>query len=246
MYRLYARAGLGSVLVETQLAWSGLKHHLEAVGDLYKEPEARDRVLSINPLAQIPTLILPDGAVMTESAAITLLLADMTGRDDLAPEPAASERGRFLRWLIYMVTNIYPTFTYADDPAHGSSTANGPFQLTRQCGRLRETAMGHRGSRGWGAMVPRRPVLRHRRFHRRHDPMAAETPVVRRTPPNSPPSPETPTLCQNWPLSGYEISHLRLPTDTHFLVWHHPQFGYQRPGRSPSPEARLCAILRFV
>ena len=92
MYRLYARAGWGSVLVETQLAWYGLKHHLEAVGDLFKEPEARDRVLSANSLAQIPTLILPGGTVMTESAAITLLLTDITGRDDLVPGPLASER----------------------------------------------------------------------------------------------------------------------------------------------------------
>ncbi len=117
MYKLFARAGWGSVLVETQLAWYGLKYGLEAVGDLFKEPQARDRLAPVNPLAQIPTLILPDGAVMTESAAITLLLADMTGRDDLAPDGAAPERARFLRWLIFMVTNIYPTFTYADDPA---------------------------------------------------------------------------------------------------------------------------------
>ena len=87
MYSLYARAGWGSVLVETQLAWYGLKYRLEAVGDLLKESQARDRLASVNPIAQIPTLILPDGAVMTESAAITLLLAETTGRDDLAPGP---------------------------------------------------------------------------------------------------------------------------------------------------------------
>ncbi|MBV8441300.1 MAG: glutathione S-transferase family protein [Hyphomicrobiales bacterium] len=117
MYRLYARAGWGSVLVETQLAWYGLKYQLETVGDLFKEPQARDRLASVNPIAQIPTLILPDGAVMTESAAITLLLADITTRDDLAPGAGAPERARFLRWLIFMVANIYPTFTYGDDPA---------------------------------------------------------------------------------------------------------------------------------
>jgi GST-like protein len=52
-----------------------------------------------NPISQIPTLILPDGTVMTESAAITLLLADITTRDDLVPGAAAPERARFLRWL---------------------------------------------------------------------------------------------------------------------------------------------------
>ena len=34
MYRLYARAGWGSVLVESQLAWYGLKYQLEAMIDI--------------------------------------------------------------------------------------------------------------------------------------------------------------------------------------------------------------------
>jgi GST-like protein len=53
---------------------------------------------------------------MTESAAISLHLADRTGRDDLVPGPAAPERAAFLRWLVYLVANVYPTFTYADVP----------------------------------------------------------------------------------------------------------------------------------
>jgi GST-like protein len=54
---------------------------------------------------------------MTESAAITLHLADLTGRDDLVPGAQAPERAAFLRWLVFLVANVYPTFTYADDPA---------------------------------------------------------------------------------------------------------------------------------
>ena len=69
------------------------------------------------PLGQIPTLVTPDGGVMTESAAITLWLADESESTDLVPEPNAPERARFLRWLIFITSNIYPTYTYADDPA---------------------------------------------------------------------------------------------------------------------------------
>ena len=50
-------------------------------------------------------------------AAITLLLADIAGNDSLVPAPGAPERGKFLRWLVFIVANIYPTFTYADDPS---------------------------------------------------------------------------------------------------------------------------------
>jgi len=68
-YKLWGRAGWGSSLVEAQLAWYGLPFTFEPVGDLFREPDARTRLETVNPLAQVPTLILPDGSVMSESAA---------------------------------------------------------------------------------------------------------------------------------------------------------------------------------
>jgi len=117
MYTLYARAGWGSTLVEAQLAFYGLPYSIEEVGDLFQSAEAREKLACVNPLAQVPTLVLPDGRIMTESAAITLHLADATGRSDLVPGAMEAERPAFLRWLVFLVANIYPTFTYADDPS---------------------------------------------------------------------------------------------------------------------------------
>ena len=73
---------------------------------------------------------MPDGSIMSESAAITLLLADITGKDRLVPAAGAPERAKFLRWLIFIVANIYPTFTYADDPSRFVSVnaARDPFR----------------------------------------------------------------------------------------------------------------------
>ncbi len=116
-YKLFARPGWGSMLTEIQLGWYGLPVEIEEVGDLFASAEARARLGAINPLAQVPTLILPDGAVMTESAAITLYLAEAMGRGDLVPAPGDTLRPAFLRWLVFLVANIYPTFTFADDPA---------------------------------------------------------------------------------------------------------------------------------
>jgi GST-like protein len=129
-YRLYGRAGWGSAIVEAQLVWYGLPFTLEPVGDLLKSPDARAALEKVNPLAQIPTLVMPDGTVMSESAAITLLLADITGKDSLVPQAGAPERAKFLRWLVFIVANIYPTFTYADDPARFVSVnaARDPFR----------------------------------------------------------------------------------------------------------------------
>lgn len=116
MYKLYGRPGWGSVLAEAQLVWYGLPYTTEGVDDLFKSAEAREKLSAVNPLAQVPTLVLPDGRIMTESAAITLHLADVAGRDDLVPGPRDATRPDFLRWLVFLVANIYPTYTYADDP----------------------------------------------------------------------------------------------------------------------------------
>ena len=126
---LYGRAGWGSVLAEAQLVWYRIPFEFETVGDLFSDDAARRALEQINPLAQIPTLVLPDGSVMTESAAITLWLADEAGSADLVPEPHAPERARFLRWLIFITSNIYPTYTYADDPARfvPEASAQGGF-----------------------------------------------------------------------------------------------------------------------
>ncbi len=116
MYRLIGRTGWGSALIEAQLVWYGRPFEFEEIGDLFKSAEARETLARVNPLAQVPTLVLPDGTLMTESAAITLLLADdAPAARSLVPPAGAPERAAFLRWLVFLVANIYPTFTVADD-----------------------------------------------------------------------------------------------------------------------------------
>ena len=129
-YTLWGRAGWGSTLAEAQLVWYGLPFTFKPVGDLLREPDSRAELQKVNPLAQVPTLVLPDGQVMSESAAITLLLADIAGTDSLVPAAGSAERAAFLRWLVFLVANIYPTFTYADDPSRFVSVnaARDPFR----------------------------------------------------------------------------------------------------------------------
>jgi GST-like protein len=116
-FKLYGELGWGSAIVEAQLAWYGFEYELEQVGDLFKSTEARRRLEAVNPLAQVPTLVLADGAIMTESAAITLYLADVANDDALVPRAMDPLRPVFLRWLIFLVANVYPTYTYADEPS---------------------------------------------------------------------------------------------------------------------------------
>jgi GST-like protein len=86
-------------------------------------------VAKFNPLAQLPTLILPDGQVMTESAAITLHLGDRAPQTGLVPPAGDKTRDSFLRWLVFIVANIYPTFTVGDDPSRYVSDPSAQKEL---------------------------------------------------------------------------------------------------------------------
>ena len=115
--RLFGEPGWGSTIVEAQLDWYGLEYDFERVGNLFESAEGRQRLSAVNPLAQIPTLVLGDGTVLAESAAITLHLAEITGQDSLVPRAGDAARWPFLRWLVFLVANVYPTYTYADQPS---------------------------------------------------------------------------------------------------------------------------------
>lgn len=114
-YRLFGAPGWGSVLAELALTRAELPYEMES-GAFVEDTPLRRRLLAVNPLAQVPTLILPDGTVMTESAAIVLHLHDVAPHAHLAPPAGAPERPSFLRWLTFIVAAIYPTFTYGDWP----------------------------------------------------------------------------------------------------------------------------------
>jgi GST-like protein len=112
---LIGSLGCGSMIVELALALAGLPCRLTDVPYLKDGPE-RARLLALNPLGQVPTLVLDDGTVMTESAAILLYLDGLAPRAGLIPPVGAPGRAGFLNRLILLVAAIYPTFTYGDEP----------------------------------------------------------------------------------------------------------------------------------
>jgi GST-like protein len=125
---LLANPGCGSVIVEAMFTLAGIPHQVELV-DPWTEGASKERLRAVNPLLQVPTLIFPDGSVMTESAAMVLHAADLAPQAGLVPAPGDATRPAFLRWLTYLVASIYPTFTYADDPQRYVSTEAAQVEL---------------------------------------------------------------------------------------------------------------------
>lgn len=109
---LYGAPGCGSAVVEAALILAGEDYdYVEA--EPWTPSAGVEALKAVNPLVQIPTLVLPDGTVMTESVAILLWLMDRRpGR--LGPGPDDPLRATFLRWLVYLPAAIYPMYTVGD------------------------------------------------------------------------------------------------------------------------------------
>jgi len=103
---LYGAQASGSIAVEATLTLLGVPYSL-VEGATWAQEEARERVAPANPMRQIPTLVMPDGEVMTESAAILIYLADLYSNMGLAPTPGEARRRQFLRWMVYVSSAIY-------------------------------------------------------------------------------------------------------------------------------------------
>lgn len=96
---------------------------------------SRELLKTMNPLCQVPTLVLENGSVLTETAAIALMILDR--RPELSPPVGHPERQQFQRLLIWLVANVYPTFTYADYPDRWVPDA--PAQLKKNCIEYRKS-----------------------------------------------------------------------------------------------------------
>lgn len=141
MYRLYWRYDSGAYAPNALLELSGARFERVHV-DSRKGETRRAEYLALNPLAQIPTLVLPDGTVMTESAAMILHLAETFPEAGLAPAPGAAERPRFLRWLLFLATNLYPAVLRDAYPERSTTDTAGAASVRA---RAREDA-----ARLWG------------------------------------------------------------------------------------------------
>jgi GST-like protein len=104
---LYGAEASGSIAVEAALTLLDMPYTL-VEGATWADASARERVAPRNPLRQIPTLVLPGGEVMTESAAILIYLADAHPHAGLAPTlQQQALRRQFLRWMVYVSSAVY-------------------------------------------------------------------------------------------------------------------------------------------
>ncbi|MDP9991720.1 GST-like protein [Variovorax boronicumulans] len=114
-YILYGAPGSGATPVHAALTLIGAQVETVDVATWESDAE-RERVSKVNPMRQVPALVLPSGEVMTESAAILLWLGDRYPEAGLCPAPGDPLRARYLRWMVYLPAAIYSLFWVRDEP----------------------------------------------------------------------------------------------------------------------------------
>jgi glutathione S-transferase len=118
VYTLYARAGSGSIAPQIILEELALPHLVEWVS---REQATEPGYLALNPTGKIPTLRLPDGRLMFESAAMVIHLTEIDPKNSLAPPVGNSGHAHFLQWMVFLSANLYETLLRVYYPHRYSS-----------------------------------------------------------------------------------------------------------------------------
>lgn len=109
MYTLYWAPRTAAFAPQAVLEEAGAPYETVAV-DLQRGEQDGAAYRALNPGATVPTLVTGDGLVVTESAAITLWLAERHPETGLLPEPGGAGRAAFLRWLFYLTNTVQASY----------------------------------------------------------------------------------------------------------------------------------------
>lgn len=128
---LYGCPGSGSAAIEMALRLCALPYRVERAASWEPGP-GLDALARVNPLQQVPTLVLADGTVLTESAAILIHL----GLDHPVLMPP-EHRARQLRGLVFIAANCYSAVSISDFPERWTATPDeeAAVEAVRQAAR---------------------------------------------------------------------------------------------------------------
>ena len=114
MLVLYGTQGSGSAAAEAALDIAGIDYRKVDAAS-WKQSPGLEELKRVNPLAQIPTLVLEDGSVVSEVAAILIHLGLVHPESGLlSAEP--SRRAQQIRGLVYIAANCYAGIGILDYP----------------------------------------------------------------------------------------------------------------------------------
>jgi GST-like protein len=155
-YVLYGTLGSGAASVHAALEIVGAPYRLVETAS-WERNAGFDELLALNPIGQVPTLKLPDGPALSETAAIMIALAERHPASGLLPADAAA-RAQAIRGLVFIAANCYPCITIIDYPERFCAEANDDDAVK---GRIRAGTRErlHKHWEIFADLFPARPYL---------------------------------------------------------------------------------------
>jgi GST-like protein len=154
MYTLYGKKGSGSASTQAALEIIGTPYRVVETAS-WERNDAFAELLKLNPLGQIPTLVLPDGSVLSESAAILIHLGGAHPDSGLLPHDD-SARAQAIRGLVFIAANCYAAISVIDFPERWCKDAD---EATQERIRAGTRARLHRHWEMFADVFPARPYL---------------------------------------------------------------------------------------
>jgi glutathione S-transferase len=105
--KLYYAPGTISLMPHVALLESGLSFDAVRVDEASKKMADGGDYKAINPLGYLPALLLDEGNVLLEAAAIAQYIADRNPAAKLAPPPGTIERARLQAWLNFLSSEMH-------------------------------------------------------------------------------------------------------------------------------------------
>jgi GST-like protein len=156
MYTLYGKKGSGSASIEAALAIVDAPWRIVETAS-WEPNDAFAELLKVNPLGQIPTLVLDDGSVLSESAAILIHLGGAHPDSGLLPR-AGSPRAQAVRGLVFIAANCYAAISVIDFPERWCAGADSDEPVKERI-RAGTRARLHRHWEMFADLFPAHPYL---------------------------------------------------------------------------------------
>ena len=156
MYTLYGKTGSGSASIEAALTLVRAPFRVVETAS-WAQNEAFADLLAVNPLGQVPTVVLDDGSVLSESAAILMHLGSAHPDAKLLPDHA-SQRAQALRGLVFIAANCYSAISIIDFPERWCENAEGDEAVQQRIRAGARTRL-HRHWEMFADVFPARPWL---------------------------------------------------------------------------------------
>ena len=156
MYTLYGKKGSGSATTQIALEIIGAPYRIIETAS-WEPNDAFNDLLKVNPLGQIPTLVLPDGSALSESAAILIHLGSVHPDTGLLPRDA-SARAQAVRGLVFIAANCYAAISVIDFPERWCADADSDDALKERI-RAGARARLHKHWEMFADLFPAGPYL---------------------------------------------------------------------------------------